>query len=360
MTQSTPTLPVARPWGQTDDGTPVTLYTLRAGQLEVQITDYGGRLVSVRAPDRQGQLDEVSLGSNDLEPYLHHPEARYFGALIGRYGNRIADGRFELDGQSVQLELNNPPNALHGGSGGFHARVWNATPGLSAEGPTLRLQRRSEDGEDGYPGALDVEVTYTVTADNALHIAYRASAEAPTVLNLTNHTYWNLSGAQLDSILDHTLQLESDRYTPVSAVLIPTGELAEVDGTPMDFRTPHTLGERIDAPFDQLQHAGGYDHNFVLRGQDGTLQPAAVLHDPRSGRVMTVETTEPGMQVYSGNFQDGSLSGYHQRPYAYRTAVCLETQHYPDSPNQPQFPSTRLDPGQAWTSHTVYRFSTQD
>lgn len=353
----------ARPWGHTLRGEPVTLYTLRAGPLSAEIMDYGGVIVRLLAPDRSGTREDVVLGHDRLEPYLDRATSPYFGALIGRYGNRIAGGTFTLDGQTYQLARNNGPNALHGGPGGFDQQLWAGYAHAGPAGAVLELTRRSPAGEEGYPGTLDVTVTYTLTPGGTLDLTYAAHTDAPTIVNLTQHTYWNLSGDARRDILGHRLTLNADRFTPVDATLIPTGEQADVAGTPFDLRTPQTLGDALTrhAAHPQLGHAGGYDHNLVLAGGEshsGDLVHAATLHDPQSGRVLDVHTTEPGLQLYTGNFLDGTITGKAGRRYDRHWGLCLETQHFPDSPNRPAFPSTVLRPGERYSSRTRFTFGT--
>jgi aldose 1-epimerase len=346
-------------FGRTPGGATARLFTLANDRgFRVDITDFGGAIVRVFAPDRAGRLDDVVLGFDSVAGYAEHTS--YFGALIGRYGNRIAHGRFTLDGVNYSLAQNNRPGGipchLHGGVRGFDKVVWSAEPAATKDGPALRLRYRSRDGEEGYPGNLEVEVVYTVTADNALRIAYAAKADRATPVNLTNHSYFNLAGAGQPSVLEHRVTLAASHFTPVNAGMIPTGEIARVDGTPFDFRTPHAIGERIGRDDEQLRHGSGYDHNFVLDGKG--LRPAATVFEPASGRTLEVLTTEPGVQFYTGNFLDGSLIGKHGHRYARGSGLCLETQHFPDSPNQPQFPSTILRPGQMLQSQTIFRFGT--
>ncbi len=349
----------SQPWGEAD-GRRVQLFTLDNGRgLKMRVTNYGGIIVSLEVPDRDGRPADVVLGFDRLGDYLAgHP---YFGALIGRYGNRIAGGRFLLDGVEYRLATNNAPGgipcSLHGGLRGFDQAVWEAEPVRERDAVGLRLRHVSRDGDEGYPGTLRVTVHYWLTADQALRITYEAATDKPTPVNLTQHSYFNLAGHDGGPILDHELQLLADRFTPVDAGLIPTGELRPVEGTPMDFRTPVRIGARIDQADEQLRFGGGYDHNWVINGPAGTLRLAAVVHEPKSGRVMEVLTTEPGVQFYSGNFLDGSNVGKGGVAYAHRTGFCLETQHFPDSPNKPHFPSTILRPGQTLRSETVYRFS---
>ena len=329
-------------------GTPVHEYVLRSGSgadIEATIMTYGAILKSVRNVDRQGQVDELTLGFDTLEGYLgDHP---YFGATIGRYGNRIAGGRFSLDGRQYTLATNNGPNHLHGGLRGFDKALWRAEDASSASGgDSVRLNYTSPDGEEGYPGQLDVTVQYTLKGTE-LRIDYTARCDAPTHLNLTNHAYWNLAGHDSGDVLSHELTLNADRYLPVDDDLIPTGVLESVAGTAMDFTTPYTIGARI-------AEAGGYDHCFVLAKELGELGLAAHVVEPRSGRTMEVWTTEPGVQLYTGNFLD-NIRGRSGARYGEHHAFCLEAQHFPDSPNQPEFPSTRLEPGQTYTQTTLHR-----
>ena len=333
-------------WGETD-GKKVYLYTLTNQQgVAVKITNYGGIITSWTAPDKNGQMANIVLGFDSLSTYLAgHP---YFGALIGRYGNRIAKGSFTIDGNIYNLVTNNGENHLHGGTKGFDKVVWDAKEGDSTA--SLTLTYLSKDGEEGYPGNLHVTVVYTLTDDNELLIDYTATTDKKTVVNLTSHSYFNLSGDPAKNILDHTLQVNAAQYTPVDAGLIPTGELKDVKGTAFDFLTPHTIGERI------ANVEGGYDHNFVLTRQGTALELVATLADPASGRRLEVYTTEPGLQFYSGNFLDGTLKAPGGKAIQQHAALCLETQHYPDSPNKPGFPSTQLKPGE--TYHTVTKYKT--
>jgi aldose 1-epimerase len=353
-----PTISV-EPFGTTPDGTAVERYTLTNRDMTVRILTYGGIIQSLEVPDRRGDPANVVLGFPDLQGYVdHNNPGPYFGAIIGRYGNRIAEGRFELDGETYQLEINNEPNALHGGVESFDRKVWEATEIRDRRSVGLQLDYTSVDGEEGYPGTLDVQVTYTLTRDRRLEIHYTATTDAPTVVNLTNHTYWNLQGEGTSSILDHELKIPAGRYTPVDATLIPTGELATVEGTPMDFRRSTAIGERIREPFEQLLFGQGYDHNWVLdREDDGELELAARLRDPDSGRTLRMSTTEPGIQFYSGNFLDATLVGTGGHVYRQSDGLALETQHFPDSPNQPDFPSTVLRPGETYDTTTVFDLS---
>lgn len=359
MTLSANSLPV-RPFGKMDDGRPVHLFTLaNKSGVTAEISDYGGTIVTLRVPDRAGKLADVALGFNSLEEY--RTLSPYFGCLIGRVGNRIAHGKFSLDGKTYQLATNNSPGGipcqLHGGNKGFDKVLWSAESTTKDGAPALRLRYTSVDGEEGFPGTLQVEVVYSLSEDNGLRIDYSATTDKATPVNLTNHNYFNLRGEGAGTILDHELMLAASRFTPVNAGLIPTGELAPVAGTPLDFTSPHRIGERIDSPHEQIKLGLGYDHNFVIDGADGTLRLAARVSEPTSGRIMEVLTTEPGIQFYSGNFLDGKSKGKSGKPNAYRTGLALETQHFPDSVNQPNFPTTILRPGQTYHTTTVYRFS---
>jgi aldose 1-epimerase len=343
----------SEPFGKMPDGKPVEIFTLRnAGRTEIRAITYGGIITSLRVPDRNGHVDDVVLGFDRLDGYLEdHP---FFGAIIGRYGNRIAKGQFSLNGQTYRLATNNGPNHLHGGTKGFDKVLWNAKP--VAEKNAITFSRTSPDGEEGYPGNLRVQVTYTLTDKNELIVEYRATTDKPTVVNLTQHSYFNLAGQASGDILGQQLMLNADRYTPVDETLIPTGELAPVDGTPFDFRKPVAIGARINQPHAQLKNGLGYDHNWVLNRTGSGLQLAARATDPKSGRTLEIRTTEPGIQFYSGNFLDGKLTGKQGVQYKHRTGFCLETQHFPDSPNQPKFPATTLRPGAEYRSTTVYTF----
>ncbi len=347
-------------FGKLPDGREATLYTLtNAHGMRADITNYGAIIVRLLVPDRAGRLDDVVLGYNSVADYARNNP--YLGAIVGRVGNRIAHGRFTLDGQTYPLAQNNVPNGipchLHGGKVGFDKVLWSARPSVVAGAATLELTYRSADGEEGYPGNLDVTATYTLGADNSLRVDYRATTDRATPVNLTQHSYFNLKGEGRGDILDHVLQLNARRFTPGNAGLIPTGELAPVAGTAFDFTTPHRIGDRVDAPHEQLKFAGGYDHNWVLDAQAGQLALAATATEATSGRVMEVWTQEPGVQFYCGNFLDGSAIGKTGQPYARRSGFCLETQHYPDSPNQPAFPNTILRPGQTYRTSTVFKFS---
>lgn len=343
-------------FGKTADGTPVDIYTLtNKNGLEARIMTYGGALVSLSVPDRAGKPADIVLGFDTLDGYL--PKSTYFGALIGRYGNRIAGGKFTLEGRQYTLALNNGPNALHGGLKGFDRVVWEGKDFATADTRGVELSYLSKDGEEGYPGDLSVKVVYTLTDNNELKLDYSATTDKPTVLNLTNHSFFNLAGAGTGDVLKHVVTLNADRFTPVNKNLIPTGELRPVKGTPFDFTAPHAIGERIDAKDEQIAYGPGYDHNFVLNGPAGTLAKAAEVYEPNTGRVMELSTTEPGLQFYTGNFLDGTAHGKGGKVYQRRSAFCMETQHYPDSPNHPEFPTTELKPGSAFHSTTVYKFS---
>jgi aldose 1-epimerase len=352
------------PFGKLPDGRGAHLFTLAAASgVRVDVTDYGGIVVRVLVPDRTGRLADVALGFPSVERYVPNPA--YLGAIVGRVANRIARGRFTLDGRTYVLATNDAPGGvpchLHGGVRGFDQAVWAAEQTTRGGRPALRLRHTSPDGDEGYPGTLEVEVVYALTADGALRVDYAATTDRATPVALTNHTYWNLRGEGDADVLAHVLTLQASRYTPVDVGLIPTGALAAVAGTPFDFTTPHAIGARVDADDPQLRFAGGYDHNFVLDGPwDGSdgFALAARVHEPASGRVLEVRTTEPGVQLYSGNFLDGSLVGKSGRGYGRRSALCLETQHFPDSPNHPGFPSIVLRPGRPLRSTTVFRFST--
>ncbi|MGI4830505.1 MAG: aldose epimerase family protein [Janthinobacterium lividum] len=341
------------PWGQSA-GAPVNLYTLSDSQISVQVTNFGARVVAVQAPDRRGAKADVVLGYNDLAAY-EADKKTYLGSTPGRYANRVAHGRFTLDGVKYTIPTNDGANALHGGTVGFDRKVW--TGKVLSNGVEFTLV--SPDGDMGFPGQLTVQVRYTLEGD-ALAIHYAASTTKPTVLNLTNHTYFNLSGEGSGSILNEVLTLPAADYTPVDKSLIPTGQLAPVAGTPFDFRQPSPIGKRIGEPDAQLQLALGYDHNFVLsQKSESSLHLAAKVADPASGRTLTVSTTEPGVQFYSGNHLDGATTGRSGKAYAKHAGFCLETQHFPNSPNQPNFPSTVLQPGQEFHSETVFTFGVE-
>jgi aldose 1-epimerase len=343
-------------FGTMPDGRAIDLFTLTNSHgMRVTITNYGGIVVSILAPDRSGKPGDVVLGFDNLEGYL--AKEPYFGALVGRYGNRIGNARFKLDGVEYKLPANNGPNSLHGGLRGFDKRVWTARE-VHGEHPALELTYLSKDGEEGYPGNLSAKVVYTLTEDNALRIDYTATTDKDTVLNLTNHSYFNLAGEGSGYNLKHEIMIYADRFTPIDGTLIPTGELRKVGNTPFDFRKPALIGARIDADDEQIRFGKGYDHNFVLNRSGTGLSLAARVTDAESGRVLEVLTTQPGLQFYTGNFLDGSIHGKGGKSYGRRSAFCLETQHFPDSPNKPSFPSTVLKPGETYRESTVFRFST--
>jgi aldose 1-epimerase len=347
-------------YGKTQEGIPVYRYTLTNKKgTEAIVISYGATLVSLKVPDRSGKSADVVLGYDSLDGYEQGKS--FFGATIGRYGNRIAGGEFKLDGTSFHLPKNDGPNSLHGGTTGFNKRVWMGVDRSKADGQVLELSYTSADGEEGYPGTLKVKVTYTLPAEsNELRIDYFATTDKNTVLNLTNHSYFNLSGVATQEIVDHELMLRAPEFLPVDSTLIPTGELHPVRRTPFDFTKSTAIGARINQNDEQLKFGKGYDHNWVLGKTEMTgLRLAAEVFEPTSGRVLEVLTTEPGIQFYSGNFLDGTARGKGALLYAHRTGFCLETQHYPDSPNHPKFPSTELQPGQTYRSTTVFRFSTR-
>ncbi len=338
-------------FGRTPDGTAVEIYTLTAKGLRARIMTYGATLVSLEVPDKAGKLGDITLGCDDLAGYLKG--VPYFGSTIGRYGNRIGKGRFTLNGKTYTLATNNGPNHLHGGNKGFDKVVWKASPFEAQGARGVKFEYLSRDGEEGYPGNLNCSVTYTLTDANELKLDYRAVTDKATPVNLTHHSYFNLAGQGQGDILGHELMIKADAFTPVDEGLIPTGEIKAVKGTPMDFTTPHTIGERI------AQVPGGYDHNYVLRRTGQGLELAAEVYEPKTGRVMDVLTTEPGLQFYSGNFLDGTIKGKAGKVYPKHGGFCLETQHYPDSPNKPTFPSTILVPGKTYQTETIYKFSTR-
>jgi aldose 1-epimerase len=335
----------------------IKLYTLenKAG-MEVKITNYGAIVTSIKVPDRNGKLADIVLGYNDVSDYMNAVDKPYFGAIVGRYGNRIAKGKFTLDGEEYDLATNNGENHLHGGVIGFDKVVWNAEV---VGGNAVRFTYLAKDTEEGYPGNLSVAVTYTLTDDNELEIDYRATTDKATPVNLTNHTYFNLKGEGEGTILEHELMINAKGFTPVDKGLIPTGKIVPVAGTPFDFTTAKPIGRDVGQENQQLEFGLGYDHNFVLDkgGREGEMTLAATVYEPASGRFMEVFTEEPGVQFYCGNFLDGRLKGKSGKTYVHRGGFCLETQHYPDSPNQPQFPNTILRPGEVYETRTVYRFS---
>jgi aldose 1-epimerase len=327
--------------------------------MEVRAMTYGGIIVSIRVPDKNGKIADVVLGHEKLEGYLPNPP--YLGAIVGRYANRIANGAFTLDGAKYTLPKNDGPNTLHGGLSGFNQKVWEGKEFKNAKGVGVAFTYLSKDGEEGFPGNLNAKVSYTLTNENQLILDYEATSDKATPINLSQHSYFNLAGEGNDDILKHQIMLNADRFTPVDKTLIPTGELRVVQGTPLDFNTPTAIGARIDDQYEQLVLGHGYDHNFVLNrpNEDGGLTLAARVHEPTSGRVLEVSTTEPAVQFYSGNFLDGSIVGKNGHVYKKRYGFCLETQHYPDSPNHPDFPSTILKPGKTFHSETIFKFSTE-
>ena len=343
-------------FGSTADGTPVDLYTLTNDSgMVAKITNYGGIIVSLMAPDREGRFDDVVLGFDSLDEYLDHNP--FFGCLVGRYGNRIANARFTLESVEYVLANNNGQNHLHGGRKGFDKVVWKATAIEEQEAVGLQLSYLSPDGEEGYPGNLSVTVLYTLTDQNELRIDYAATTDKTTVVNLTNHSYFNLSGAGSGDILDHELAIEADQFTPVDGTLIPTGEVRSVADTPLDFCQSTPIGARIEQDDEQMGFGGGYDHNWVIRGEAGSLRLAARAFAPDTGRVLEVHTTEPAMQFYAGNMMPEAIPGKGGKTYVRRGGLCLETQHYPASPNRPSFPSTVLRPGETYSTTTLFRFS---
>jgi len=358
--------PRPQPFGMTHRGEAVSLYTLKnAHGMQAKVLDYGGIIVSLRVPDRNGRLDDVVLGFDSLGDYERG--SPYFGAIIGRYGNRIARGRFTLDGRTYTLATNNGPNHLHGGVRGFDKVIWSVTPFQRSDSVGLVMNYTSPDGEEGYPGTLRATVTYTLTDKNEFIFDYQATTDRPTPVNLTQHSYFNLAGDGKGEILGHVVTLNADRFTPVDSTLIPTGEIKSVAGTPFDFRTSTAIGARIDRNDEQLRYGRGYDHNFVLNkggrggkgGIEGDVTLAAHVYEPTTGRVMEISTTEPGLQFYSGNFLDSTLRGKQGVVYGRRSGFAMETQHFPDSPNKPAFPSTILRPGEEYRSRTIYRFGVQ-
>jgi len=347
-------------FGKTPDGQAIDLYVLtNKSGAEVSITNYGGAVVSIKVPDRNGKLADVVLGYDTADGYVN--DKPYFGAIVGRYGNRIAHAQFVLDGKTYTLAKNSHDNSIHGGVKGFNKAFWTARVLHGKDAQSLELSYFSKDGEEGFPGNLNVSVIYTLKDNNALSIAYNATTDKKTVLNLTNHSYFNLAGQGSGDILGHVLMIQADKFTPVDAAMIPTGELRDIAGTPLDFRKPTAIGARINQDDQQLKLGNGYDHNFVLRAVPESLEflCAARVVEPISGRVLEVFTTEPGVQLYTGNFLDGKTPGKGGVTYPRRGAFCLETQHYPDSPNQPRFPSVVLNPGERYHSVTTYKFSVE-
>jgi aldose 1-epimerase len=339
------------PFGTMPDGTPVEIYTLSDQKIQARIMTYGGIVVSLRTPDRSGKMDDIVLGFDSLDSYV--AKSTFFGALVGRYANRIAKGRFTLEGTIYTLPINDGHNTLHGGKG-FDKAVWQAKPVENG----VELTHLSVDGDQGFPGNLAATVRYTLVG-NGLRVEYVATTDKPTVVNLTNHSYFNLAGQGNGDILKQVMQINASHYTPADSTLIPTGEITPVEGTPFDFRTPHVIGERIDQDNEQLRLAKGYDQNWVLDNKSGQLAVAAVAYDPTSGRTLEVSTTEPGVQFYTANHIEGTILGKQGKTYAFRTAFCLETEHFPDSPNHPSFPSTELKPGQRYDTVTIFKFGTR-
>ena len=347
-----------KPFGKMPDGTQIDVYTLSEGKIEARIITYGGIMISLKTPDKSGKVDDIVLGFDTLDQYVkvsNAPGNPFFGALIGRYANRIGNAQFKLEGKEYHVPANDGKNSLHGGPHGFNNQVWKGK-----EIPNgVELTYLSKDGEAGYPGNLSVTVRYTLVG-SALHIDYSATTDKPTVLNLTNHSYFNLAGQGNGDILNHELTLHASKFTPVDSTLIPTGKLQSVAGTPFDFLKPHRVGERISTDDEQLKIAKGYDHNWVIDSQGaGKLAATAEVYEPTTGRVLRVSTTQPGIQFYTGNFLDGTLKGKDGKTYIHRGGLCLETQHFPDSPNHPKFPTTELKPGQRFHSVTVFSFSTR-
>jgi len=344
-----------QPFGKTTDGQEVFLYTLKnSSGMVVKITNYGGTITAIMVPDRNKNFGDVVLGFDSIEGYQQPANTSYFGALIGRYGNRIGKGQFQLSGQQFHVPLNNGPNSLHGGLKGFDKKVWDS----KIVGESLELHYLSKDGEEGYPGNLDVTVRYSLDKKNGLHIDYSATTDKETVLNITNHSYFNLAGPGKITVLKHRITIDADNYTPVDETLIPTGKVEPVSGTPLDFRHGNEIGERIDKDNDQLKYGKGYDHNYVLNRKGDLSAVAIKVEEPTTGRVMEVYTDQPGVQFYTGGSLDGSVSGVGGQ-YVQRGALCLETQHYPDSPNHANFPTTVLEPGAAFHSTTIFRFKTE-
>ncbi len=343
-------------FGKAANGASVDVFTLSSGTgAQVRVTNLGAAVVAIEVPDREGRLGDIVLGYDDADGYASDPY--YLGVVVGRYANRIAKGRFALSGVEYELPINNMGNHLHGGPAGFHTRLWTAESFVRPDAVGVALRLRSHDGDQGYPGNLDVSVVYTLEGSESLRVDYSAVTDRPTVVNLTQHSYFNLNGAGAPTVLDHWLWMSSQGFTPVDETSIPLGPIAPVEGTPFDFRTPRPVGDHIDAADEQLRRTGGYDHNWVLDGEPGALRPAARLFSPASGRVLDVLTTEPGIQMYAGNCLVGPIRGKGGASYQRRSALCLETQHYPDSPNQPGFPSAALLPGATYSSTTVFRFS---
>jgi aldose 1-epimerase len=359
-TEKTPAKPgvTKADFGKTKDGKPVEIYTLvNEKGVEARIMTYGGIVVSLKVPDKTGKMGDVVAGCNTVSEY--EKPLPYFGALIGRYGNRIAGAKFTLSGKTYTLATNDGPNNLHGGVKGFDKVVWTAKTVENTLGPSVEMSYLSKDGEEGFPGNLTVTALYTLTADNGLRVAFTATTDKETVVNLTQHSYFNLAGEGSGDILKHEVKINADRFTPVNSTLIPTGELRPVKGTPFDFTTSTAIGARIGQDDEQLKFGKGYDHNWVVRDQPGDLISMAVVYEPQSGRTLEVLSTEPGLQFYTGNFLDGTITGKSGKAYALRNAFCMEPQHFPDSPNQPKFPTTTLEPGKTYSHIMVYKFATK-
>lgn len=343
---------------QVEDFDSIQLYTLTNSKgMQVKVTNYGAIVTSIVVPDRDGKLADVALGYDRVEDYINAVDKPYFGAVVGRYGNRIAKGSFTLNGEVYTLAINNPPNHLHGGIIGFDKVVWDAKSVRGSDWQGLELTYLAKDKEEGYPGNLQVAVTYKLNEANELQVDYLATTDKATPVNLTQHTYFNLKGEGEGTILDHELMLNAKKFTPVDAGLIPTGDMPDVAGSPFDFTTAKAIGRDVNQPDQQLEFGLGYDHNFVLDKAAGEMGLAARVHEPTTGRILEVHTTEPGIQFYCGNFLDGRLQGKSGKTYVHRGGFCLETQHYPDSPNQPGFPSTILQPGDTYQTRTIFRFS---
>ena len=361
---ATPVLPDAEAFETTVDGKPVALYTLaNSTGFTVQITNFGARVVSILAPDRNGRMADVAVGCESIGRYLDEGEARFSGPVVGRFGNRIGKGRFTLDGKEYQLTINNGENHLHGGPGGFECRVWDARETTTPEGnPAVAMSYRSADSEEGYPGNLDITVTYSLTPDNGLVIDYEATTDAPTIVNPTSHVYYNLHGTTEHSTDSHLLTIHASGFTPTDAGLIPTGEILPVEGTPLDFRTPHAIGERIGrTDYEPLAFGNGYDHNWALdKPEAGTVSLAAEAYEPATGIRMKIYTDQPGLQFYAGQGMDGKEVGKRGDRHNFRSGIALETQNFPDAPNHDNFPSSVLRPGETYTQHTVYAFETDE
>lgn len=339
------------------DGKDIEIYTLtNPNNVELKVTNYGCIVTSFKLPDKKGELADVVLGYDNLEGYIS--KSPYFGSIVGRYGNRIDQAKFSLDGQEYNLVVNDGTNCLHGGLKGFDKVIWGAQAFTAQDSAGIKFTYLSKDGEQGFPGNLNITVVYALTKDNSFHIDYRATTDKPTVVNLTHHTYWNFAGEGSGDILQHELMLNANSYTPVNNILIPTGDITLVEDSPMDFRIPTAIGDRINSDYEQLKLAGGYDHNWILnKAVEGELSLAATAYEPNSGHFMEILTTEPAIQFYSGNFLDGTIVGKSGKAYNHRNGFCLETQHYPDSPNKPDFPSVILRPGEVYKTTTIHKFS---